>query len=222
VDEVLALDEDFRKAAHKGDTLRKEMTLLSKQIGELKKVRTFPVDTHFKNIFEHLCIPFLPLSFSPSLSPQAGQDASELTAKVLEVKAAVAVAEADLAQVETARDRKLNMIGNIVMHDVPVSNDEANNVIVRTNGECKPNTGKLYHHHELLHMIDGYASQQGVTVAGHRAYFLKGVGVMFNQALINYGLNFLMQKKYTPLQVNSFLKFFLCVLSLFSSLFVCV
>lgn len=41
-----------------------------------------------------------------------------------------------------------------------------------------------------------------VQVAGHRAYFLKGVGLLLNQALINYGLSFLMSKEYTPLQVS--------------------
>jgi seryl-tRNA synthetase len=42
-------------------------------------------------------------------------------------------------------------------------------------------------------------------VAGHRAYFLKGVGLLLNQALINYGLTFLMGKGYTPLQPPFFM-----------------
>ena len=45
----------------------------------------------------------------------------------------------------------------------------------------------------------------GVAVAGHRAYFLKGVGLLLNQALINYGLTFLMTKDYTPLQPPFFM-----------------
>ena len=51
-------------------------------------------------------------------------------------------------------------------------------------------------------MIDGFSPERGVGVAGHRAYFLKGVGVLLNQALINYGLSFLMRAEngYTPLQ----------------------
>jgi seryl-tRNA synthetase len=31
-------------------------------------------------------------------------------------------------------------------------------------------------------------------VAGHRGYFLKGVAVQLNQALINYGINFLAKR----------------------------
>ena len=61
------------------------------------------------------------------------------------------------------------------------------------------------HHHELLHMIDGYNSSSGQIVAGHRGYFLKGVGVMLNQALINYGLAFLRKRNYQALQPPFFM-----------------
>jgi seryl-tRNA synthetase len=43
-------------------------------------------------------------------------------------------------------------------------------------------------------MIGGYSPEQGAAVAGHRGYFLRDVGVLLNQALINYGLAFLRSK----------------------------
>lgn len=54
-------------------------------------------------------------------------------------------------------------------------------------------------------MIDGYDSERGVGVSGHRAYFLKGMGVRLNLALIQYGLDFLEERKYTPLQTPFFM-----------------
>ena len=45
----------------------------------------------------------------------------------------------------------------------------------------------------------------GARIAGHRAYFLKGPGVMLNQALINYGIAFLSARGYTPLQPPFFM-----------------
>ena len=45
-------------------------------------------------------------------------------------------------------------------------------------------------------MIDGYDPKRGRKIAGHRGYFLKNYGVLLNQALINYGLKFLLKKKY--------------------------
>lgn len=47
--------------------------------------------------------------------------------------------------------------------------------------------------------------QRGSAIAGHRGYFLKGPGVQLNLALINYGIAFLMARKYTPLQTPFFM-----------------
>lgn len=69
----------------------------------------------------------------------------------------------------------------------------AENRVERVHGECK-RTGRELHHHELLYMIGGYSPEQGAAVAGHRGYFLRDVGVLLNQALINYGLAFLRSK----------------------------
>ena len=52
-------------------------------------------------------------------------------------------------------------------------------------------------------MID---MERGSKVAGHRGYYLKGVGVMLNQALINFGISSLYKNDYTPLQPPFFMK----------------
>jgi seryl-tRNA synthetase len=46
----------------------------------------------------------------------------------------------------------------------------------------------------------------GANVAGGRGYYLKGVGVRLNQALINFGLDFLEKKGYTALQTPFFMR----------------
>lgn len=46
----------------------------------------------------------------------------------------------------------------------------------------------------------------GVATAGGRGYYLKGNGVLLNQAIINFGLSFLVKRKYTPLQVPFFMR----------------
>jgi hypothetical protein len=58
----------------------------------------------------------------------------------------------------------------------------------------------LLSHHELLWRIGGYEPDRGANVAGHRGYFLKDVGVLLNQAFINYGIQFLRKKNYCVLQ----------------------
>jgi seryl-tRNA synthetase len=60
-------------------------------------------------------------------------------------------------------------------------------------------------HHEVLVRLDGYDPERGVKVVGHRGYFLRKWGVFLNQALINYGLEFLDSRGYTPLQTPQFM-----------------
>jgi seryl-tRNA synthetase len=103
-------------------------------------------------------------------------------------------------------EAKVFQIGNMVHASVPVSNDEANNGLVRTWGDCRAHDDKLHHHHELLYMINGFEPDKGAAIAGHRGYFLKGPGVLLNQALINFGLNYLAKKNYTNLQTPYFMK----------------
>ena len=84
-----------------------------------------------------------------------------------------------------------------------VTKDEELNEVVKTWGEIPDikvdsTVGKC-HHHEILAMIDGYDVKRGTKIAGHRGFFLKGPGVLLNMALVNYGIQFLTRKGYTPI-----------------------
>lgn len=100
-------------------------------------------------------------------------------------------------------NKKLGTIGNIVADDVVISKDEALNEVVREWGTKSDivvtgeELGKL-HHHEIMACLDILEMKQGANVAGHRGFYLKGIGVLLNQALINYGLATLVKKDYTP------------------------
>lgn len=82
--------------------------------------------------------------------------------------------------------------------------------MVRTWGEISTLkvTGKrgAYHHHEVLKALGGYDPERGQKVAGHRGYFLKGVGVLLNNALINFGINFLNKRNYDLVQPPFFMR----------------
>jgi len=136
---------------------------------------------------------------------KAKENCDELMQQVAKTKEELKAKEEKLKSLEKTVQTLLRTVGNIVHSSVPISKDEVDNKVWKTWGECKRDHAK-YHHHELLHMIDGYASEKGVTVAGHRGYFLKGVGVLLNQALIQYGLSFLLKKQYTPLQPPYFMR----------------
>ena len=98
------------------------------------------------------------------------------------IPALEAAADAAAAEVE----RLVGRVGNSVMPDVPVSRDERENRVVHAWGPVDAAGGpaRYFSHHQLLWMIDGYEPDRGVATAGHRGYFLKGPGVLLNQALL--------------------------------------
>ncbi|ODV95341.1 hypothetical protein PACTADRAFT_50075 [Pachysolen tannophilus NRRL Y-2460] len=179
VDEIINEYKEWTKIRFELDALNKEQNKVQKEIG---------------------------------LRFKAKEDASDLVAK----KEEIAREKAELIQKEQEADAqvkaKVNQIGNIVHPSVVVSNDEANNELVRTwvpEGfefskitNIATGTGKTakFSHHEVLLKLDGYDPERGVKIVGHRGYFLRNYGVFLNQALINYGLNFLAKHDYVPLQ----------------------
>ncbi|KAF4634658.1 hypothetical protein G7Y89_g3447 [Cudoniella acicularis] len=103
--------------------------------------------------------------------------------------------------------KKLGTIGNIVHESVLNNNNEDFNELQRTWAPEGVTVEKkdVLSHHEVLTRLDGYDPERGAKVVGHRGYFLKKWGVFLNQALINYGLEFLDSKGYTPLQTPQFM-----------------
>jgi seryl-tRNA synthetase len=126
----------------------------------------------------------------------------------LEAELKLILAEKD--RLDEEFDKKYTRVGNIVHDSVPVFNDEEKNTIYSTWGE--PNRVKIdgtpgkAHHHQILWWLGGYDPEAGSKVAGHKGYFLKGPGVLLNQALTQYGLRFLANRKYEPIQPPYFMK----------------
>ncbi|KAI0019622.1 hypothetical protein F4780DRAFT_745772 [Xylariomycetidae sp. FL0641] len=175
VDEVIAMWEDHRKTNYAASQINSKMNDLNKQIGAKKKAKENADDL---------------------LLQKANYDK--------EKKALIESA----AQKDIALQAKIKTIGNIVHDSVPVSDNEDNNVQLRTwapEGVTVEKKEGILSHHEVLLRLDGYDPDRGVKVVGHRGYFLRQWGVFLNQALINYGLEYLSGKGFTPLQTPQFM-----------------
>ncbi|XP_022145958.1 serine--tRNA ligase [Momordica charantia] len=135
----------------------------------------------------------------------AGEDASEKIKDTEENKKLSAEKDVEAKDVLKQLNSKLEIIGNLVHDSVPVSNDEANNAIIRSWGEklVKP---KLKNHVDLVELLGIADTKKGSEIAGGRGFYLKGDGVRLNQALINYGLDFLEKRGYTALQTPFFMR----------------
>ncbi|KAI0167055.1 seryl-tRNA synthetase [Hypoxylon sp. FL1284] len=141
----------------------------------------------------------------------AKKKAKENADELLQQKAAFDKEKKDLldlaAQKDIALKAKVKTIGNIVHDSVPVSDNEDNNVIQKKWAPPGVEVEKkdVLSHHEVLLRLDGYDPDRGVKVVGHRGYFLRQWGVFLNQALINYGLEYLSSKGFMPLQAPQFM-----------------
>ncbi|KAF3273153.1 Cytosolic seryl-tRNA synthetase [Orbilia oligospora] len=142
------------------------------------------------------------------LRKKAKEDATEFLQLKISLEKEKKELEVIAKQAEADLNRKLSTIGNFVHDSVPVSDNEDNNALIRewkpegTTVEAKEG---ILSHHEVLTRLDGYDPERGAKIVGHRGYFLKMWGLLLNQALINYGLEFLMNKGYTPISTPQFM-----------------
>lgn len=135
-----------------------------------------------------------------------GEGIDDLLAQKDEIAQRRAAQEAAAVELQKKLDAKLRTVGNYVHDSVPVSATEDDNAVIRTwNPETPKSTEILLSHHQVLARLEGYDPERGTKLAGHRGYCLTGWGLFLNQALINYGLEFLFNKGYSPNQPPFFM-----------------
>ncbi|KAF2999374.1 Cytosolic seryl-tRNA synthetase [Curvularia kusanoi] len=175
VDEVIELFEDHRKTQYAATQIGSQINGLQKQVGQKKKAK---------------------------------ESADDLLAEMAELKKQKAAKEDEAAQKLVKLNQKAKSVGNYVHKDVPVSGTEDDNAVVKTwapEGRKAEFKQDGIPHHGVLTRLNGYDPERGVKIVGHRGYCLTGYGLFLNLALINYGLEFLFNKGYTPNQPPFFM-----------------
>ena len=125
-------------------------------------------------------------------SKQVAQDIKELEPKIEEYK--------------QKREDYRYKVGNIIDEDVPISDTEDDNVILRKVGEIPNFNFTVQNHVDLIEGIDGADIETAASVSGARFYYLKKDILFLNLALIQFALTELEEKGYTPLQTPFFVK----------------
>ena len=104
------------------------------------------------------------------------------------------------------RDEYRYKVGNVIDEDVPISDTEDDNVIVRKVGELPSFDFEPLNHVDLIEKIDGADIETAASIAGARFYYLKRDILHLNLALIQFALSELEAKGYIPLQTPFFVK----------------
>ncbi|KAL9045533.1 MAG: hypothetical protein Q9206_007277 [Seirophora lacunosa] len=141
------------------------------------------------------------------IKKKAKEDAGDLIKVKADLQDQKRKLEESVVDKEEALQHKLKTIGNYVHDSVPVSESEDNNTRIRTWAPegAQLATQDCLSHHEVLTRLDGYDSERGVKIVGHRGYCLTGYGLFLNLALVNYGLEFLWRRGYKPNQPPHFM-----------------
>ena len=130
----------------------------------------------------------------------------EVVKRSKEVAAEIKELTAKNADYLKLRDDYRYKVGNIIDEDVPISDTEDDNVVVRTYGEIPEYDFELLNHVDLINKIDGADLETAADVAGARFYYLKRDILHLNLALIQFALSELEAEGYIPMQTPFFVK----------------
>ncbi|KAF5223965.1 seryl-tRNA synthetase [Trypanosoma cruzi] len=201
VDAVLEVDKSWRRTQFMTDAYNKLINTCSKLVGAKKKEKEADGDT--SDIPESIRA----ACKEGELAPDQLKGLCVLQLKQLskDLSEQVSVLAKEAAELVAKRDGLVLSVGNIIHESVPVAQDEdTGNVVVRTFGDVTKRA-KLNHVTimERLGMMD--TTKTVTSMAGGRAYVLKGGLVQLQLALLSYGMNFLVSRGYTPLYPPFFL-----------------
>lgn len=196
VDDVVDADKLWRRLQFLAESTKKFVNDCSRTIADKKKGKNPDGDD-------------LPLPESIKAEVEEGnlQKESLMTLSVVQLKSfskwiqekGVALSK-QASDAESLRDQLLINVGNIVHESVPVEIDEEKgNTTVRTFGDCFKKPSHLLMHVDIMEKLGALECGKSVTsMAGGRAYVLKGPLVQLQLALLTYGMAFMVSKGYVP------------------------
>lgn len=140
------------------------------------------------------------LSETIASKKKSKQDATFELGEMKQVSALLDQTESEATQIEVKFNQLMMTLPNLLHETVPVGEDEKDNVVVRQNGEIMRPSFNPKDHIDLATTLDLLDLNRAAKVSGARFYFLKNELVKMNQALINFALDFLLERNYTLIQ----------------------
>ena len=131
---------------------------------------------------------------------KAGQDPSALLDEMKKVSTQLEELESKQNTVESDYAKLAYTVPNLIHETVPIGTDAKANQEVRTWGKIPKLDFKIQDHIDFSVNSDLVDLERASKVAGARFYFLKNDLVRLNQALIQFGLEFLDEKNYKLVQ----------------------
>ncbi|TLX68631.1 MAG: serine--tRNA ligase [Thaumarchaeota archaeon] len=131
---------------------------------------------------------------------KANQDTTSLIEQMQETSQILTDLEIEQTQTESNYTKLALTIPNLVDESVPIGKDDTVNREIKKWGKIPQFDFKVKDHINISQSLDLVDLERAAKVSGARFYYLKNDLVKLNQALIQYALDFLSDKNYTPVQ----------------------
>ena len=129
-----------------------------------------------------------------------GEDASELIKQTQKLLTEIETLESKENLLRTGIDRNMMTLPNILHESVPVGLDDTANVEVRNWGEPTVPDFELKSHGELAESLDLVDFERAAKISGTGFNYLKGDLALLDLSLVNYAVNFMVGKGFTPIE----------------------
>ena len=129
-----------------------------------------------------------------------GEDISSILAEMKSVSEQLSKLEVEQNNIEKKYLKLATSIPNLIHESVPIGEDDESNKEIKKWGNIPEFEFKIKDHIDISEDLDLVDLERAAKVAGARFYYLKNDLVRLNQALINFGLDFLREKGYSAVQ----------------------
>lgn len=140
------------------------------------------------------------VSLQISEKKKAGEDISQILDEMKKVSSDLESLEKTQTNIEQEYSKLAYTIPNLIHESVPIGKDETANKEIRKWGNIPEFNFQIQDHVDLSDNLDLVDLERAAKVSGARFYYLRNDLVRLNQALINFALDFLSEKNYSPVQ----------------------
>jgi len=131
---------------------------------------------------------------------KTGKDADTEVAKAKGIDAEISEIEKEVAVAEEKEKDLLMRLPNLLHDSVPVGKDESENVQVRTWGRPPAFKFPVKNHIDLSLDLGIIDMERAGKVSGSRFYYLQREAVLLDMALMNFAMEEMVKKGYTPIE----------------------
>ena len=129
---------------------------------------------------------------------KSSEDRQKLKDQSAALDREIAILDAEIKLVEDDLKMNLLQLPNMTHPDAPVGTDAAANKVIAQNGDPRKFDFKPKDHVALCESLDLADFEAGTKVSGQKFYFLKNEGALLEIALVQYAMQTVLKRGFTP------------------------